>query len=311
MSQTKKAQRALSKSELVLFGLTVLFGGLLWFFVPLIAHSDYNLAIGFVFLLAFLPVIGLLMLLGEHRTLWYAALGLLAIIPLLISQSLIVLAMSLILTLALISDKSHAKAALQKNTTKSWYVPIKTCFVSMLTGIALVISALVLTTAQLEAPNIESLIPKAGMSYALTHVSQITGGEPLAPEITVREYIIQQAESSGTPLSGLSPRERDGIILASIAQFEQKFNVIIEPDDRLDDVLHRSTVSFLERYSGRYVRFFPYLSALALFFTLRFVFIPLRYIAVGLVIALVRLLIRAGIVKQGARQITIYYPELA
>ena len=302
--------RSKNKSELTLGALTILCGGLLWFVVPSVSEGSFPLGVGILLLLALFVCLGLLMLLGKQQLVWSLSVGALALVPLAVSPSRIGVIASLILVLGLVSDRSHARSALLKNTTESWFVPIKTSLGSSLTGIALVIASLVLATSNHTAPNIASLIPKSSIRYTLTHLNQFTGGSPLPPEMTVREYIIQQAANDGLPLSQLRASDRDRIVLTSIAQFESKFHVNIAPDDRLDDVMHRSTVTFLERYSGPYVKFFPYVSAIALFFALRFLFIPLRFIAVGIVMAVVRILIRAGIVKQGARQITIYYPEL-
>jgi len=295
----------------VLALLTLITGVGLWFLIPAIANGLTQFGVGILVALAFFVCVGLFMLLGKLTPLWMTTVVFLSGIPFLLHPSRISLVVSLILGLGLTSDRAHAKSSLLKNTSEHWFVPIKTCFGSTLTGMSMMIATIVLLSTTIPSPDISQLIPKSGIRYVLSHFSSATGSSPVDPTMTVRQYIVSQAESGGVPLSSLSPSEQSRIILTSVADFEQKFGVSISPDDTLEDTIHRSTVSVLEKYSAPYAKFFPYISAIALFFTLRFLFIPLRVVAVLLVMAVIRLLIKRGIVRQGARQITIYYPELA
>lgn len=275
-----------------------------------ISSGGVAFGVGLLMAFLFLIALGLVMLLGRVTALWTTLIVLLAGIPLVLYPSRLGIIASIVLALGLMSDRAHARSALLKNTSENWFVPIKTCFGSMLTGLALVIAIIVLTSSTLPSPSITQLIPTSGVRYALTHIGSVSGDAKIDPAMTVREYIVSQAEADGVPLSRLAPAEQNRIILTSIAQFEAKFNVQITPNETLESAVHRSTVSFLEKYSGPYVRFFPYVSAIGLFFSLRFLFIPLRLIVVACIMGIVKLLLKWGVVKQGARQITIYYPEL-
>ena len=117
------------------------------------------------------------------------------------------------------------------------------------------------------------------------------------PEMTVNELILDQAKAQ-PGFTALSAGERLELLRQGRAVLSEQFGIALTGNEKMGDILYRTTNTQLERFAGPYREYLPFIAALGFFIAVKAVTLPVYWATLFLIFLVVKLLTSAGVLKK-------------
>lgn len=134
-----------------------------------------------------------------------------------------------------------------------------------------------------------------------------TGLPPIRPEQTVNEVMAElvkmQLQSQGIPFEKIPKQELSRLLAFQRNEFAKSYGISLGGSERIGTIFANTVTSKVKDLVGEYNRYLPLAAAVAFFFALKAVSIIFGWIAIGLAVLLMKLLILVKVVKKEKQQI--------
>lgn len=176
----------------------------------------------------------------------------------------------------------------------------------------------------------ELLIPRSAFDAVVELMRRFSGavalpvstsGNPIAPilsgilsiaanpNMTINELILDQAKVQ-PGFAALTASQRDELLRQGRAVLAEEFGITLTGNEKMGDILYRTTNAQLERFVGPYRDYLPFIAALGFFIAVKAVTLPVYWATLLLIFAVVQLLTRAGVLKKTSATISVERLEL-
>lgn len=129
------------------------------------------------------------------------------------------------------------------------------------------------------------------------------------PEITINELILEQARAQ-PGFASLSASEREELLRQGRMVLAEQFGITLTGNEKMGDILFRTTNTQLERFVGPYRDYLPFIAALGFFIAVKAVTLPIYWATLLLIFLVVKLLTNAGVLKKTSATISVERLEL-
>lgn len=160
------------------------------------------------------------------------------------------------------------------------------------------LAALIATAAYLWTPSnsigVREVVPQNYFEKVLVLVAPLiqVGFPEFSADKTFESYVRESIRDNS-----LTEEQKEVVIQNARDRYRTEYGLEIDPDDKLSYVLYLSFTDLAERQLGRYENFFPVALAVGLFAALRLVMWPLYWAALGLLLLILRLLLRFNVIE--------------
>ncbi len=140
-------------------------------------------------------------------------------------------------------------------------------------------------------------------------LKQSTGLPEIRADLTVDELftlgIRNELQKNGVALERSNEQGLAELLAHQRDTFAKQYGITLKGSERVGDAIHRVIIERLEDVLGPFVRFLPFISALAFFFAFKAFTFPLYLVSVTSTALLIRLSKMATIVKSERREIAV------
>ena len=143
-----------------------------------------------------------------------------------------------------------------------------------------------------------------------------TSGNPVAPilsgivsitmnpEMTINDLILGQAKTQ-PGFAALSAAQREELLRQGRAVLSKQFGITLTGNERMADILYRTTNTQIERFVGPYRDYLPFIAALGFFIAVKAVTLPLYWATLLLIFLVVKLLTSAGVLRKTTTTVSV------
>lgn len=190
----------------------------------------------------------------------------------------------------------RAKGEIQNTLHGRIFRPMRQATPLMVTFLVVTFAVATYLTGPSKNVEVKDIIPEKYFELGLQKgnfvVQNISPG--FRSDMTVREYLLSRA---GDQITKLAPAQQDIVLDQLLQDMEKNYGLRISLDEHMGNLLYRMSTSTLERQTRLYKRFVPAAFAVSLFLTLRFLLIPVMWLAMMIALLLLKFLYRLGIVE--------------